>query len=360
MRKRKTLILVMAFFLLAALALPALAQQEKVDVYQNQKLVKSVVFAVGLNEYFVNNQTPGTKMDVAPFIESGRTFVPVRFLSNALGVQNDNIGWDGKTQLVTLKQPGFPAVEMTVGKIEVKSNGQPLAGVDVAPLLRDSRTFLPARWVAEALGYQVEWDEKTRTVICWPKGEPKPDVSAVLQYIEQRKAQVAARTLTEEDIKRLQSYPMFDGSESLQGEVNTDSFRSFEQMQADPYLREDAELVVKHDTLDALLNMRETHIGTIGTHGYKVLPSLKEYDGAEMKWLTDPRLVYRTALFQRGIRGVLLVTFPDSNKFGLTPGRTYEQDVEFRVINSLDWGTGEFTKKLEQIVLLSDFRPVRG
>lgn len=184
MVKRKALISVLALlFLVTVLAFPALAQQEKVDVYEGQKLVKSVVFQVGLKEYFVNGQTPGVKMDVAPFVLAGRTFVPVRFLSNALGVEDKNIGWNEKARLVTLKQPGFPVVELVVGSRQLKSNGQ-VTNMDVSPLVRSGRTFLPARWVAEALGYQVEWDASLGLVVCWPKGEPKPDLSAVKEYLQ--------------------------------------------------------------------------------------------------------------------------------------------------------------------------------
>ncbi|WP_347489212.1 hypothetical protein ABDB91_18575 [Desulfoscipio sp. XC116] len=37
---------------------------EQVDIYDQQKdLVKSVVFLVGNDKYFINGQTPGVKMD---------------------------------------------------------------------------------------------------------------------------------------------------------------------------------------------------------------------------------------------------------------------------------------------------------
>jgi len=36
--------------------------------------------------------------------------------------------------------------------------------IDVAPLIRNGRTMLPARFVAEALGAAVNWDEIKRTV----------------------------------------------------------------------------------------------------------------------------------------------------------------------------------------------------
>lgn len=184
---RKTFTVTLFMLALAfTVATAALAQQEKVDVYENQKLVKSVVFQIGLKEYFVNSQTPGVKMDVAPFVEQGRTFVPVRFLSNALGVEDKNIGWNEKARLVTLKQPGFPVVELVIGSRQLKSDGK-VTNMDVSPLVRNGRTFLPARWVAEALGYQVDWDASLGLVICWPKGEPKPDLSAVKQYLNEQK-----------------------------------------------------------------------------------------------------------------------------------------------------------------------------
>jgi hypothetical protein len=157
---------------------------EQVDIYdQQKKLVKSVVFALGVKEYFVNNQIPGVRMDVAPFIENGRTFVPVRFLGNALGVANNNIGWDEKKRLVTLAEPGFPKVELLIGGKTIKSNGQPKQ-MDVAPVIRDKRTFLPARFVAEALGYQVDWDPVNNIVICWPKGTEKPDVKPIIDHLD--------------------------------------------------------------------------------------------------------------------------------------------------------------------------------
>mgnify|MGYP000893562554 CR=1 FL=1 len=36
--------------------------------------------------------------------------------------------------------------------------------MDVAPEVVNGRTFLPARWVAEALGYQVLWDSFSKTI----------------------------------------------------------------------------------------------------------------------------------------------------------------------------------------------------
>ena len=93
MKKLKVLALITMLTMM--LAIPATAHQ--VDVYEEDKLVKSVVFKVGAKEYVVND-TERHQMDVAPFISNGRTFVPVRFLGYALGVPNEQIEWDGVTK----------------------------------------------------------------------------------------------------------------------------------------------------------------------------------------------------------------------------------------------------------------------
>ena len=42
--------------------------------------------------------------------------------------------------------------------------------MDIAPFIENNRTMLPIRYVAEALGFKVEWDHATRTVTLTDKG----------------------------------------------------------------------------------------------------------------------------------------------------------------------------------------------
>jgi len=171
----------LALVLVLVLALPAMAEQ--VNLYQNNQLVKSVVFKIGVPYYVVNGQTPGVKMDVAPFVKSDRTFVPVRFLGNALGLDDSRITWGNSTQTATLK--GNATLQMTIGQASVTSNGV-TRPIDVAPTLQSDRTFLPARYVAEGLGFEVGWDEATQTVVCWPAGQPQPDVSTSVDFLNEQ------------------------------------------------------------------------------------------------------------------------------------------------------------------------------
>ena len=188
MLKRKALIAFVAVVTIIAFALPCMADQ--VEVYEGEKLVKSVVFAIGVDEYWVDNKTPGIKMDAAPFIEKDRTFVPVRYLAYALGLTENDVAWDQEAKKVTLK--GKSTLEMWIGKPEIVSDGVPRA-IDVSPVIKSEpawRTYLPARFVAEGLGYEVDWDAETRTVICWPKGEAKPDVSAAVKDAVERREEM--------------------------------------------------------------------------------------------------------------------------------------------------------------------------
>jgi len=191
---RKTVLALLSVCLCLALAAPVLAQQEQVVTEQGY-----VVFRIGDPRCFVkgpNAEKFGPQvrkrpaqdapdvtvvnMDVAPYIRNDRTFVPVRFLANALGVADANVSWDGSIQQVTLAEPGMPVVQMIIGSKVIASGGQEKE-IDVAPeLVEPGRTMLPARFVAEALGYTVEWDEKSRTVLCWKGRKPAPEDLKVL------------------------------------------------------------------------------------------------------------------------------------------------------------------------------------
>ena len=174
----------------------------QVDVYEQQKLVKSIVFVIGQDQYFVNNSIQGVKMDAKPFIQDDRTFVPVRYLGYALGLAEKDIIWENNIQKVTMRGP-INSIEMAVGSKAIvvmatdklinntlEIADRDLQIIDVAPLLKaeESRTYLPARYVAESLGYQIEWDAVNGIVLCYPKGDPKPDISKVVEYVQQVKS----------------------------------------------------------------------------------------------------------------------------------------------------------------------------
>lgn len=102
---------------------------------------------------------PVPMTDAPPFIENGRTYVPVRAVLEAYGV--DSITWQDPN--VTVVKSDITLV------IPVGQNGLFVNGVahstDVAAVNLGGRVSLPIRSVIESLGGTVAWDEGTRTVI---------------------------------------------------------------------------------------------------------------------------------------------------------------------------------------------------
>jgi len=184
LRKIKFVILTLFVFLIAAV--PALAEQVK--VYEEKKLARCVAFAIGLKSYVVDGKV--YDMDAAPFVQDGRTFVPVRFLGYALGLTPKDVIWDDATQTATLN--GIAKLQMTIGRAEVVTDGR-VKAIDVAPLLKSDRTMLPARYVAEGLGYEVEWDAANEIVFCWPKDQARPDeeIAAAQAAVQKARQQQA-------------------------------------------------------------------------------------------------------------------------------------------------------------------------
>ncbi len=100
-------------------------------------------------------------MDAVPYIKDSRSYVPMRYLAQMLGAE---IAWSEAEQTVTLTKEGETEVVFTIGSTSYTVNGEAMTA-DVAPEIVNDRSFLPARFAAEAFGAQVGWDEATQTVI---------------------------------------------------------------------------------------------------------------------------------------------------------------------------------------------------
>ncbi|PQQ65623.1 copper amine oxidase N-terminal domain-containing protein [Acetivibrio saccincola] len=111
--------------------------------------------------------------DAEPFIDdNGRTQVPVRFVSEALGAE---VSWEGSTKTVTISQ-GDKEIKIVIGKKDYTINGEKNL-MDTKALLKEDRTFVPVRFVSEGLGARVDWDPAVRTVYIdtREKGDIKDD-----------------------------------------------------------------------------------------------------------------------------------------------------------------------------------------
>lgn len=101
------------------------------------------------------------KTDSPAFIKDGRTMVPVRFISEALGLK---VGWDQKTRTVTVGE-GASSMKLTIGsKAIVRADGKETA-IDVPAMIKGGRTMVPIRAIGELSGAKVDWNAANREVI---------------------------------------------------------------------------------------------------------------------------------------------------------------------------------------------------
>lgn len=109
----------------------------------------SVVMTIGSNDFVVNNEVVSVE-DAAPYIANDRTYVPFRALGEALGAE---VVWDNDARTVTYTL-GKTEVVMTIGEKTYTVNGEEKT-MDVAPEITNDRTYVPVRFVGEALGFKV-------------------------------------------------------------------------------------------------------------------------------------------------------------------------------------------------------------
>lgn len=121
---------------------------------------KEIILKIG--SYIVTANGVENTMDVAPFIDraSGSTMVPVRFVTELLG---GDVEWDEYQRIVTIKIEGLE-IRLQIGKSTAMVNGKSVV-LRTPPMIKDKRTFVPVRFVAETMGFEVEWRETTRSVV---------------------------------------------------------------------------------------------------------------------------------------------------------------------------------------------------
>jgi hypothetical protein len=98
-------------------------------------------------------------LDSPPIISNERTMLPLRFISERLGYDVD---WNDATRTAYARSAGT-TISMQIGNNTARVNGVPVT-LDAPPIIRNERTLLPIRFLAEEFGATVEWDDSTRTV----------------------------------------------------------------------------------------------------------------------------------------------------------------------------------------------------
>ncbi len=108
----------------------------------------------------VVNNTP-LFLDSAPYIDSNdRTMAPVRAITEAMGA---TVEWEPEYELVTIEY-GDSKIELQIGNSTIVVNGIKHI-MDTVPVIKNSRTMIPLRYVGEYLGADITWDKDNRLAI---------------------------------------------------------------------------------------------------------------------------------------------------------------------------------------------------
>jgi hypothetical protein len=98
-------------------------------------------------------------LDAPPVIVSGRTLVPLRAITEALGA---SVEWNPTTRAVTLHWGGHTIV-MVISASTALIDGASMR-LDMPARLLHGRTMVPVRFVTENLGCSVTWDAQVRSI----------------------------------------------------------------------------------------------------------------------------------------------------------------------------------------------------
>jgi hypothetical protein len=190
LRLQKFLSVLIGSALLLGLMLPASADPP-CRTYRGQTCTNVSVYVNGDRVQWADGGQSG------PLLVNGQTFVPVRAVSEAMHLQVEYTNSNGR-ETVTLYGPdhhpdyGQGNITLEVGSTKVsvrwtRHSGSPVGeGYEdafylQAPVIKNvnGRILVPIRYVAEAAGFNVDWDSDTKTIYIsdsFPSpGYPKPD-----------------------------------------------------------------------------------------------------------------------------------------------------------------------------------------
>lgn len=147
-------------------------------------LLFMLFFSITLNsfslELFVNDKNIATdEYQALPEIINDRTYVPLRFVSDALGY---NVDWDGVNKQVLISNSSDPmsAVqpENPEKNLRIVLNGKPMffpADYGQPFINKNNITMVPIRGVSEAMKFQVSFSNNTVYI----KGNTQPDYQVI-------------------------------------------------------------------------------------------------------------------------------------------------------------------------------------
>lgn len=106
-------------------------------------------------------------LDAPIYIKNGYTFVPLRFFAEILDCE---INFEPIFQIITITDPYGKKIVMQVGNNTVTVNEEKTS-LPVPPEIKNGRTFVPLRFIAEEFSFQLNYVKKDNAVIMVYNGD---------------------------------------------------------------------------------------------------------------------------------------------------------------------------------------------
>ena len=171
--KNKITAVLLSFLMTAAAAVNIMA--DKADIpYVNYNLrYDGANHAYNAQEVYIyinGEKVNNDALPMPPVIMGGNTLVPAREVFEKLGA---SVAWKSDKYEVDVSY-GNTFVVMYIGNTQAMAGGEQKT-MNVAPQLKNDKTMIPLRFVSEAVGIDVEWEDETRSIKVNEKKEEKKE-----------------------------------------------------------------------------------------------------------------------------------------------------------------------------------------
>ncbi|EFI42361.1 N-acetylmuramoyl-L-alanine amidase [Peptoniphilus sp. oral taxon 386] len=158
----------------------------------------------------VNVEVNKTKLDMAfnAYTDKGRTFVPIRELTESLGA---DVEWDNSTKSASISL-GQKEIKLKIGsniiyingvKTKLEENSIPKFAEYKEPRI-ETKTMVPLRFLSEAFGYDVDWNGETKTAsVLSSKKETSKAQKEETKSKDKEKIKTASLNNTDKGVKSL-------------------------------------------------------------------------------------------------------------------------------------------------------------
>lgn len=260
--------------------------------------------------------------NTVPTIINDRTYIPVRGLVEAIGGSAE---WDNDTRTVTLNY-GSDEIRLTIDSTTAYYNDSAVE-IDTAPVILNGRTMLPARFIAESFGFDVDWDSESKTITICENVQETSDEAVVENETETTTEAVAENDTESENSSVLVVYFSNTGNtesaaEKIAGLV---SGELFEIEASDPYTEDD----LNYNVDDCRANMEQNDPDARPEIANRV-ENMDDYDiifiGYPIWWGDAPKIIC-TFMESYDFTGKTVIPFCTSGSSGISTSERTLQSI---------------------------------